>query len=462
MKNLINTAIISISSVGMTYSLNSATIDNNKPNIIFILADDLGYGDLSCYGQKNFTTPNIDKIAENGIKFTDFYAGSTVCAPSRCSLLTGQHTGHTQIRGNKKAHDIEGQYPLQKGTILLPNLLKNAGYVTGAFGKWGLGGPNTESAPYKFFDEFFGYNCQGLAHNYYPDHLWHNDKRIPLDKKTYSHFLILDKAKKFITKNKDKSFFCYLPFTLPHAAMQVPEPYKSKYQKLFDEYNNTVGRYGKSIVKNPVAAYPAMVECLDDSVGEIVKLLKKLNIYKNTLIIFTSDNGPHREGGNRPKLWNSSGSFKGIKRDLYEGGIRVPFVAQWPANIAPNTITDFPAAFWDILPTFCQIAGAKPPSKIDGISILSTLLGKRQKMHDYLYWEFPACGGRQAIRKGEYKLIILNVRNNKPEKIELYNLKKDPSEQYNLAREYPEKVKEMKNIINSVRTESAIFPLLKK
>ena len=429
-----------------------------KPNIVFILADDLGYGDLSCYGQQKFQTPHIDQLAREGMRFTQLYAGSTVCAPSRCSLMTGLHTGHSQIRGNK-GMEPEGQAPMRAGTVTVTNFLKSAGYKCGMFGKWGLGPPGSDSDPAVFFDEFFGYNCQSQAHNYYPDHLWHNRGRVPLDGRTYSHDLIMQAAVHFIKANRNQPFFCYMPVTIPHASMHAPKALHDKYRALYPQFENLTGKYAGPDVQNPVAAFPAMVEHLDQGVGEIMKLLKTLGIDDNTLVIFTSDNGPHAEGGHDPGFWNSNGPLNGIKRDLYEGGIRVPFIARFPGKIEPGSTSDHIAAFWDMLPTFCELAGVSAPDNIDGISLLPALKGKKQKKHEYLYWEFTEQGGKQAIRMGNWKAVRLNVLENPEAEIELYDLARDIEEVNNIAAQNPEIIEQMKRLFIEARTESEMFPL---
>ena len=446
-------------------------VDTQKPNIVYILADDLGYGDLSCYGQTNFSTPNIDKLAETGIKFTQHYAGCTVCAPSRSSLMTGQHTGHTFIRGNKEWKP-EGQYPLEAKTVTMAEVLKDAGYATGGFGKWGLGFVDTEGGPNnQGFDEFYGYNCQRIGHNYYPYHLWHNQEKIVLkgnegtQTEEYGPELIHKQALKFMEDNKDKPFFLYYPSIIPHAELFAPEEYMKKYRGKFDPEKNYKGvddgkRYkngGYGSQPESHAAFAAMVDYLDMQVGEIVAKLKELGVYENTLIIFTSDNGPHLEGGADPDYFNSNGPLKGYKRDLYEGGIRVPMIAVWDGKIKPGQETDHISAFWDVLPTVAEITAAPTPENIDGISFLPTLLGKKQKPHEYLYWEFHEKGGRKALRKGDWKLVSYNVK--KPEKItiELYNLVDDIGEENNVAAKHPELVKELTKLMNSARTESEVF-----
>ena len=431
-----------------------------RPNIVFIMADDLGYGDISCYGQKKFTTPRIDSLAEQGMKFTQMYAGTTVCAPSRCCLMTGVHSGHAYIRGNMPAEPF-GDSPIPADAVTLTKTLKDAGYAVGVFGKWGLGAVGNCGDPNKHgVDRFFGYYSQLEAHNYYPPRLHDNGVQIDLDGKTYSHDLIVDKALEFIRANKDKPFFCYMPVTIPHAAMQVPEPYMTPWRKKFPQFENVKGRYTyKTVVRNPVAAFPAMVTRLDDTVGQVLDLLKELGLEEDTIVIFTSDNGPHHEGGHRPDFFNSSGAVRGLKRDLYDGGIREPFVIQWKGIIQPGSVTEHVAAFWDVFPTFAELAGAKTPDNIDGISLVPTLLGNpdSQKSHEYLYWEFHEMGGKRAIRFGDFK-AVQNDMNKKPRgKIEIYNIVEDPKELNNLADERPDLVKKARKILNSARTSNPIW-----
>ena len=365
----------------------SDAADAAKPNIIYILLDDAGYGDLSCYGQHRFATPNIDALASEGMKFTDHYSGSTVCAPTRCSLMTGMHTGHTYVRGNREVQP-EGQAAMPADIVTIPRLLKKAGYTTGAFGKWGLGAPGSPSDPARHFDLFYGYNCQRQAHSYYPDHLWKNFDRVELDGKTYSANLIGDAALKFISDNKQGPFFAFLPVTIPHAAMHAPESYVAPFRKKFPQFEDKIGKYSGPPVKNPIAAFAGMMTLLDEQVGEILALLKQLGIEEDTLVMLTSDNGPHREGGHDPDFFDSNGPLKGYKRDLYEGGIRAPLLARWPGTIKPGSTSDHVSAHWDMLPTFCQLAGIDPPADVDGISMVAALKGEPQLQHDYLYWEF--------------------------------------------------------------------------
>ncbi|MBQ2621783.1 MAG: arylsulfatase [Thermoguttaceae bacterium] len=431
-----------------------------QPNIVFIMADDLGYGDVSCYGQKKFSTPRIDSLAQQGMKFTQMYAGTTVCAPSRCCLMTGVHSGHAYIRGNMAAKPF-GDSPIPADAVTLTRVLKDAGYSVGVFGKWGLGAVGNCGDPNKHgVDRFFGYYSQLEAHNYYPPRLHDNGFQIDLDGKTYSHDLIVIKALEFIRANKDKPFFCFMPVTIPHAAMQVPEPYMTPWREKFPQFEKVLGRYTyKTVVRNPVAAFPAMVTRLDDTVGQVLDLLKELGLEEDTIVIFTSDNGPHHEGGHRPDFFNSSGAVRGLKRDLYDGGIREPFVIQWKGKIQPGSVTEHVAAFWDILPTFAELTGAKTPDNLDGISLVPTLLGDpdSQKSHEYLYWEFHEMGGKRAIRFGDFK-AVQNDMNKKPRgKIEIYNIVKDPKELNNLADERPDLVQKARKILNSARTSNPIW-----
>jgi len=430
-----------------------------KPNIVYIIADDLGYGDLGCYGQAHFPTPNIDRLAKEGLKFTQHYAGSTVCAPSRCVLMTGLHTGHSYVRGNKE-HKPIGQEPIPAGTVTVAERLKRAGYATGAFGKWGLGYPGSEGDPVRQgFDEFFGYNCQRSAHRYYPDFLWHNDRKVDLDGKTYSHALIAKAALDFIRRHKAGPFFCFMPVTIPHAAMQAPEEFVAPFRKTFAQFEDTIGQYAGTQTKNPVAAFAGMMTVLDKSVGQVLGLLKELGLDDKTVVMFTSDNGPHQEGGHKPEFFDSNGPLTGLKRDLTEGGIRVPMLARWPGRIAPGTVTDHISAFWDVFPTLCDLAGTAAPAGIDGLSFLPTLLGRPgdQKQHAYLYWEFHERGGKRAVRMGKWKAIQRNL-NRKPTDIMLYDLEHDLAEQHDVADKHPDVVRKMEQIFAEAHTPSAIWP----
>lgn len=448
-------------------------VEGSKPNIIYILADDLGYGDLSCYGQTRFETPNLDKMAAGGMLFTQHYSGTTVCAPSRSSLMTGQHTGHTFIRGNKEWKP-EGQWPLEAKAVTIAEMLKEAGYITGAFGKWGLGFVGTEGDPnLQGFDEFYGYNCQRMAHNYYPGHLWDNQQKIVLEENTgdkfevYAPQLIHERALQFIEKNKDKPFFLFYPNVIPHAELLLPEENMAEFRGRFlpeKEFKGAEpgdpgfreGPYGTQPEGH--AAFAAMVTLLDKQVGEVLTKLKELGLEKNTLVIFTSDNGPHMEGGADPDYFDSNGPLKGYKRDLYEGGIRVPMIAFWEGKIVPGSESNHIFAFWDVMPTAADLADVETHENTDGISFLPTLIGKEdQKQHEFLYWEFHEKGGRKALRKGDWKLLQYDVFNPEITVTELYNLSSDIGEENNVAAENPELVSELVELMNSARTESEVF-----
>lgn len=452
----------------------------NRPNVVFILADDLGYGDLSCYGQEKFLTPNIDRLAQEGMRFTQCYSGTTVSAPSRSCLLTGMHSGHAPIRGNMELQP-EGQFPFPEGTQTIFQDFKQAGYRTGVFGKWGLGFVGTSGDPNRVgVDSFYGYNCQLLAHSYYPDHLWENDKRIELEdnvlevqygKGTYSQDLIHRKALAFLDQTtKEEPFFMWYPTVIPHAELIVPEDsiikrfrgiYPETPYKGVEPGSPGFRKGGYCSQFYPRATFAAMVTRLDLYVGQIVQKLKEMGVYENTIIIFSSDNGPHREGGADPDFFNSNGLWRGYKRDLYEGGIRVPMIVSWPGNVHSGAQTDLMCSFWDLMPTFREVLNLKFDKKqMDGVSLLPLLQNKKgQREHEFLYFEFQELNGRQAVRKGPWKLLHLNIRGRKPY-YELYNLNADPSEHHNVLDLYPDKVNELKTLMLNARTENVNFPLL--
>ncbi len=419
-----------------------------RPNILFILADDLGYGDLGCYGQERIPTPHIDRIGAEGMRFTQSYAGSTVCAPSRCCLMTGLDTGHARIRGNARV-------PLRPTDVTVARLLKSAGYRTGIIGKWGLGNAGSTGIPnLQGFDEWFGYLDQQHAHSYYPDHLWENQEERILPgnlgtRQQYSHDLFTERALNFLEKNGGaRPFFLYLAYTIPHAnnelgratgnGMEVPgdEPFSS--------------RPWPQTEKN----FAAMLTRLDGDVGRILAKLESLGLDGNTLVFFSSDNGPHREGGHEPEFFRSSGPLRGIKRDLYEGGIRVPMLARWPGRIRPGA-SDQVWAFWDFLPTAAEIAGIQPPAGISGISMLPALEGRRQRQHEFLYWEFHERGFSQAVRAGDWKGVRLGTR--RP--LELYHLRDDPGEKSDVASRYPAEAAKLEQLLARARTDSPDFPV---
>ncbi|MGL4993035.1 MAG: arylsulfatase [Bacteroidales bacterium] len=437
---------------------------NNTPyNVIYILCDDLGYGDLGCYGQEKILTPNIDKMAKQGMRFTDHYAGCTVSAPSRASLMTGLHTGNTLIRGNYEISP-EGQYPMSENTKTIAHIFKQGGYSTGLFGKWGLGHPGSSSEPTKMgFDNFFGYNCQRQAHSYYPTHLWRDTTKQILEgnqngeRNEYSQDLVHEAVMDFIRTNRENKFFACCTYTLPHAELAGPnDSILALYKGKFQEVPYTKSNYSKTDI--PYAQFAAMVTRLDTYVGEILDELKRTGLEQNTIVMFTSDNGPHREGGANPDYFQSYGELRGTKRDLYEGGIRVPLIAWAPSLIKAGSLCNLHSAFWDMMPTFAEIAQVENTNTTDGISILPTLKGKKQsKKHEYLYWEFHEQGGKKAIRVGDWKLIALNVSNPNKESLELYNLKKDIHEDVNLIDKEPKRAKRMRQLMESARVESEIF-----
>lgn len=453
-------------------STNQGVTTLEKPNIIYILADDLGYGDLSVYGQKKFNTPNIDHLAAQGMLFTQHYSGSTVCAPSRSALMTGMHTGHTVVRGNKEIRP-EGQYPIPDETYTMAEMFKKAGYVTGAFGKWGLGFPRSEGDPtHQGFDQFYGYNCQRIGHHYYPDHMWSNNdsivikENLGLHKTVYGPDLIHQKTLKFIEENKDRPFFAYVPSIIPHAELIAPDSIMNRYRNRYlpekkfrgVEFGDNYGKGNYVSQEEPHAAFVSMIHLLDQQVGEIMSKVEELGISDRTIIVFTSDNGPHTEGGADPEYFDSNGPLKGTKRDLYEGGIRVPMIVSWPHKIKAGSTSDHLSAFWDVFPTFSELVQEEAPKNIDGISFLPELLGKsNQKEHDYLYWEFHERGGRQAIRKGNWKAVKYNVLNDPNAPIELYDLSTDIGETRNVAHLHPEMVKEMEALLQTARTPSEVF-----
>jgi len=430
----------------------SAAGPSRRPNIIFILADDLGYGDLGCYGQEVIQTPNLDRMAAEGLRFTDCYAGSTVCAPSRCALMTGLHTGHCHVRGNALV-------PLRPEDLTVAEVLKQAGYATGIFGKWGLGEPGTTGLPNrKGFDEWFGYLNQGHAHNYYPEYLWRNEQKVFLEankggaRVDYSHDLFSAEALDFVRRHRDHPFFLYLAYTIPHAN---------------NEYGRETGNgmdvptdmpYSDRPWPQPQKNHAAMISRLDDHCGQLLRLLADLALDDNTIVFFTSDNGPHKEGGADPAFFRSSGPLRGFKRDLYEGGIRVPMIVRWPGTVRAGTQSAYPWAFSDFLPTAAALAGVSAPEGLDGVSVLPAILGREQQDQRYLYWEFHERGFDQALRLGQWKA----VRHGTQEPVELYDLSADLGEQHDVAPQHPDVVARAERLFREARTDSALFPIREK
>ncbi len=438
-----------------------------NPNIIFILADDLGYNELGCYGQKIIRTPNIDQLAAEGMRFTQHYSGSPVCAPSRSVLMTGLHTGHTFTRDNREIKP-EGQAPIPDSALTIAEVLKEQGYVTAAMGKWGLGFPGSEGDPNnQGFDLFFGYNCQRHAHNHYPRYLWRNDEKIMLEGndrtlygEQYSQDLFTREALIFIEMNKDTSFFLFLPFVIPHVSIQVPEESLEEYK---DRIPETPYDHHPYYLEHPYphAGYAAMVTHMDKAVGWIMYRLQELGLDENTIVIFASDNGPTygRVGGADSEFFESAGPFRGLKGSVYEGGIRVPMIARWPGKITANTTSDHLSYFPDYFATFVDIAGIEEEFNIDGISMLPVFLGEGgQADHEFLYWEFPAYGGQQAIRYGKWKGVRQGLFKEPSAPLELYNLSTDIAERNDLAQQYPEIVSLLDSLMKASHIPSQTFP----
>jgi len=427
-----------------------------RPNIIYILADDLGYGDLGCYGQKRIKTANLDRLASEGIRFTDHYAGSTVCAPSRATLMTGLHTGHLKTAS-------QGQ-SFGPNETTVAEILKTAGYTTGAIGKWGLGQAGSPGIPTKKgFDHWFGYLNQTHAHNYYPAWLWRNEEQVKLrnvvvrakrngkvrpfggastTRIDYSHDRFTQEALSFIERNRARPFFIYLPYTIPHANNE------SRVVKKHGMEVPDYGVYQAEEWPDPQKGHAAMITRLDRDIGALIAKLKSLGLDSNTLIMFSSDNGPHREGGAKPEFFDSNGPLRGMKRDLYEGGIRVPMLARWPGKIRPGSVTPHVSAFWDVLPTICEAAGLDPPKDIDGLSFLPTLLGSQQEPHEHLYWEYAR---KRAVRKGKWKAVQLGSA-----PIEIYDLETDIGEKHNVAAAHADTVHEMQQILDTLRRQHGL------
>ncbi len=437
-----------------------------KPNIILIMADDLGYGDLGSYGQTKIKTPFLDKLSAQGMRFKTHYSGSPVCAPSRCVLMTGLHSGHAFIRDNK-ATGKEGQYPIPADTVTIAKVLKGLGYVTGMIGKWGLGMFDTTGDPMKQgFDFFFGYNCQAHAHNHYPTYLYRNDQRFNLEGntgadtgKTHSHELFEEEALKFVRKNKDQPFFLYLPFTIPHLALQATENSLAEYRGVFEEtpYKGKAYRHHAT----PRAALAAMITRMDRTVGKLMELLEELGIDKNTLVLFTSDNGPAEPGfgGVDSVFFRSASIFRGFKGSAFEGGLRVPMIAKWTGMISAGKTVDMPTAHQDFFPTLAELAGAKIPGKIDGLSLVPTLLGEgKQKTREYLYFEFPGYGGQQAVRLGNWKALRQGMQKGNLE-LQLFDLEKDPGESTNVAKNHPDVMARIEEILRREHVRSEVFPI---
>ena len=483
MRHSILPRLLTIAALATCLTMSQASVSPaaDKPNIVLIMADDLGYAELGCYGQNKIKTPSIDKLATEGMKFTQFYTGAPVCAPARCILLTGKHSGHAYIRNNGEVKP-EGQRPIPADEVTMAEVLKDDGYATAAVGKWGLGMVGTSGDPNKQgFDLFLGYNCQRHAHSYYPSYLWHNDKRIklkndppvpgharlakgadPNDPASYARFKgtdytsdhMIKAALGFVRENKDRPFFLYYPTPIPHLALHIPDEELKPYLGKWKETPFTGGGYTPH--QTPRAAYAAMITRMDTEVGQIMSLLDELKLTDNTLVIFTSDNGTTHLGKEADyTFFESVGPLRGLKGSVYEGGIRVPMVARWPGHIKPGTVSDHASAAWDLLPTLCAAAGVKPPTGINGVNLLPTLTGKGKQADSDLYWEFPGYGGQQAVRIGDMKGVRTNMsRGNR--KIELYDLAEDIGEKNDIAADHPDLVKRIAKLMRANRTPAPL------
>jgi arylsulfatase A len=433
-----------------------------RPNILLIQADDLGYGDLSVYGQTRFTTPNLDRLAREGIRFTNYYSGSTVCAPSRAALMTGQHTGHVWIRGN-------AQLPLRAEDVTVATVLKQAGYRTALIGKWGLGRPDTTGQPDRQgFEHSFGFIDQQHAHRQFTDHLYRNAEPVPVPETEYANDLFTRETASFIERDDRRPFFVYLNYTVPHAELRVPQDSLDAFSGKFPEtpFTNatadarTTGpsdttSLGYRSQPTPHAAFAAMITRMDRDVGRLLELIERRGAGRQTLVLFTSDNGPHREGGADPDFFKSSGGLRGIKRDLYEGGIRVPLIARWTGTIPAGRVSDHPWAHWDLLPTLAELAGTSTPRRIDGLSMSRVLRGGAQPGHPFMYWEFHERGFQQAGRLGTWKAVRLK----KDAPLELYDLATDPYEQKDVAAAHPDVIARLEKFFAFARTDSERWPV---
>lgn len=435
-----------------------------RPNVLLIQADDLGYGDLSAYGQSRFATPALDRLAREGIRFTQYYAGSTVCAPSRAALMTGLHTGHAWIRGN-------GDIPLRAEDVTLAQVLQGVGYRTAVIGKWGLGTPGSTGQPdRKGFEYAFGFLDHRHAHRQFTDHLWRNGERIATDlERDYVNDLFTKEASAFMEREDPRPFFVYLNYTVPHAELRAPEDAVSPFRGRFEErpYVNAEAdrrstgarpdgpSLGYRSQPTPHAAFAAMIARMDHDIGRLVDLVHARGLDRSTLVMFISDNGPHEEGGGDPAFFRSAGGLRGIKRDLYEGGIRVPMIARWMGRIPAGRVSDHAWAHWDVLPTLAEVAGAAVPSGLDGMSMVRALRGTPQPTHPFFYWEFHERGFQQAVRMGSWKAVRLK----KDGALELYELGADPGEQHDMAAAHPEVVEKIERYMKTARSESRQWPV---
>jgi arylsulfatase A-like enzyme len=468
---------------------------NEKLNVVFVLADDLGWGELGCYGQQKIPTPNLDKLAADGMRFTQHYAGAPVCAPSRCVLMTGKHLGHAEVRGNFRVQAAfpqfdEGQYPLSESAVTIAQQFQKAGYVTGAMGKWGLGPVGSTGEPNrKGFDLFFGYNCQSVAHSFYPPHLWRNTEKVVINAKpvpgharqatgdvklddwigeNYSPKLLVAEAEKFIATNAGKPFFLYLPFTEPHVAMHPPRELVEKFPAEWDREAYR-GLNGYLPHPRPRAAYAAMINDLDDHVGRVLSALEKAGVADRTLVIFSSDNGTTHEGradprfhvgGADPKFFNSTADLRGYKGSVYEGGIRVPMIAKLPGRVKAGNVNDAPGYFADWFPTLCDAAGFAKPEGLDGESLWPVLMGEKPPAtRKPMVWVFPEYGGQVAVRIGDFKVVRQGLKTKTPGAWEVYHLASDRSEAHDLSATQPEVIRQAEDVLRREVADNSVFPL---
>lgn len=443
-----------------------ALLSARQPNILYLMADDLGAGDLGCYGGKIIKTPRIDQLRSEGLLFTDHYAGSASCAPTRCSLMTGKHTGHAWIRANLKPD-------LRPKDFTMGEALKESGYATGVIGKWGIGEEGSKGVPtQQGFDLFFGFLNQAAAHRYYPEFCWKNDEKVlyPDNPKKRTHFVhdeFQREAKAFIRENGERPWFLWMAYTIPHVDLDVPEKWKAMYRGKIEEtkpYGKPGGQHYR-YEEEPHATFAGMVSRLDADVGELLDLLTELGLEKDTLVLFTSDNGPTSAGGADPEFFNGNLDFRDVKFSPYEGGIRVPLIARWPEKIEPDTTSDHISAHWDMFPTFVELAGGKRPEGLDGISMVPLFGGEReQAKHDHLYWELH--GGRrgaiQMLRKGNWKAVRKNRSGNPSAPLALYDLTKDIGESQDLSSKFPEVADEIAKIMDSEHTPTVNYDLSRK
>ena len=469
--------------------------DKRALNVVFILADDLGWGELGCYGQQKIPTPHLDRLASQGMRFTRHYSGAPVCAPSRCVLLTGRHMGHAEIRGNIQAQKsfpqfTEGQYPLSARALTVAQVFRKAGYATGAIGKWGLGpvgstgDPNTQG-----FDFFFGYNCQALAHSYYPTHLWRNAERVPfndrpvpghrpqpsgevrLEAQTAEHYAptrMVAEAEQFIAEHRKDRFFLYLAFIEPHVAMHPPKASVDRFPTSWDDEPYR-GQNGYLPHPRPRAAYAAMISDLDDHVGRVMQALDSAGLTDRTLVVFTSDNGTTHPAGKNPRFgtggvdsgfFNSTAGLRGYKGSVYEGGLRVPLIVRLPGRIPAGSVNDRPSYFVDWFPTLCDAARLKTPRGLDGQSLWPQLMGRKNPaQHRPMVWVFPEYGGQVAVRMNDFKAVRQRLKTPQPGAWELYNLKSDPNEQTDLAGQHPELIAKAETILRDQVAENPVFPV---